>query len=382
MLGNNREGLVRMPSELSGERVPSASDSSSKTSRLDEEHLEHETPFRKIFEEGPIPIVLIGCDSLIKKANQAFCRMLGYEEAELLTLDYGKVTHPDDLPACRELVGRLRAGHIANFRTEKRYLSAQGEVIWADVFATFIRDSAGLPLYGLAMIVDITAHKHAEEKLRALTGRLLSLQDENRRKIARELHDSTGQDLAAVRLNLSRLSRATLPAELEPILPETLNLVDRMIAEIRTLSHLLHPPLLDELGLTSAVETYIDGFSMRSGIDVRFVSTSEMIRLAPELETTIFRIVQEALSNVHRHSGATECRVCLGLEDDRILLEIRDYGKGLPAETAAALKKRGAVPGVGLAGMQERARQLGGELSVESGSDGCAIKAAFPVLRR
>jgi len=333
--------------------------------------------FRKIFDEGPVPMAISGPDLQILKMNQAFCRLLGYEEEELKKHSFFDFTHPDDIPTCRDLSEQNFAGLTPNYTMEKRYFTSDGRIVWVNVFNTVVRDSAGTPLYNLGMAVDISEHKRAEQALHELSARLMQLQDESRRSIARELHDSTGQNLAALKLNLSRLARVQLPPGLAEIVPDSLALAEKVLSEVRTLAYLLHPPLLDELGLACALHAYVQGFSERSGISVHSEIQQNLGRLAPELETTIFRIIQEGLTNVHRHSGAHQCWVSLLKAPAAVTLEVRDDGVGLRPQSLQLLKTGAGLLGVGLSGMQERVRQLGGALEIESDGSGCTIRATF-----
>jgi signal transduction histidine kinase len=212
----------------------------------------------------------------------------------------------------------------------------------------------------------------ANQSLGELTARLLKLQDEERRRIARELHDSTGQELAFLSMNLHKLER-----DIEKISPEAAKeiaenyaVVQQIVSEVRTISHLLHPPLLDEIGLGFALQGYIDGFSERSNIKVHAEIPSELDRLGPELETAVFRVVQECLTNIHRHSGSPTASVHLDRSSTGINLEIKDEGKGIRSEKQ---------PGVGLRGMTERVGQFGGTLEIISNETGTLVRAFFPV---
>jgi len=338
---------------------------------------ESEERFRKIFEEGPVAMVLIGMDQRVRKANQSFCSLLGHTESALKKLTVAQIVHPDDFPECSDRLRDLFAGKIPNYRVEKRFVTSKGDVVWVDLFGTVVRDHAGQPLYGLAMAVDNTERKNAEQALQELSGQLMRLQEEERRRIARELHDSTGQNLAALKLNLARLGNGR-SLDSRAILADSQALTETALNEIRTLSYLLHPPLLEELGLASAVRTYADGLSDRSGILVHFDADPDLGRLAPEVETTFFRIIQESLTNVHRHSGATECWVTIRKAADGVLLEIRDDGSGLPSGTLERVEKGVATFGVGVEGMRARARQLGGQLKIESSPNGCTVRAVLP----
>ncbi|HUI77407.1 MAG TPA: PAS domain S-box protein [Bryobacteraceae bacterium] len=339
---------------------------------------ESEERFRKVFQDGPIGMIILGCDYRVHAVNQAFCGMLGMEEHRLTGMTTPLFVHPEDRQACIELLRELFAGKIPSYKDQRRYINAREEIIWVDVFGTLVRDPCGKPLYVLAIAVDITEQKRAEEALHELSARLMRLQEEERRRIARELHDSTGQNLAALKLNLSRLDRAQLAPDLGGLVTDSLLLADRMLVEIRTLSYLLHPPLLEELGLASAIQAYVEGFRERSGIAVYLDIGENLGRHAPELETTIFRVIQEGLTNVYRHSGGTQCWITLRLEDLRLRLELRDDGAGLRSEVREDAERGTPVLGVGLSGMRERVRQLQGRLEIESNGSGCVVRSVFP----
>jgi PAS domain S-box-containing protein len=339
---------------------------------------ENEERFRAAFQDSPIAMSLLGCDFRVKAVNHAFCKLVGREDHEILQLTSSGFIHPDDLPKSSELVEQLFSGAIPNYKLQKRYVNATGEIIWVDYFAALVRDS-GNTRSVLGIAIDITEQKRAEEALHELSARLMCLQEEERRRIGRELHDSTGQNLAALKLNLSRLARAQLSPDLGSLVADSLQLADRMLVEIRTLSHLLHPPLLEELGLASAIRTYVEGFRTRSGIAVHLEIPQDLGRYQPELETAIFRIIQEGLTNTYRHSGGKQCWITVQREDHHLRLELRDDGAGLPLQIRDGLKQGTPALGVGLAGMRERARQLQGWLEIESTGSGCAVRSVFPV---
>lgn len=240
------------------------------------------------------------------------------------------------------------------------------------------RDSALQQAHDLleGRVKDRTADlKAAEQRLRMLSTRLLQLQDEERRNIARELHDSTGQVLAALGMNLAAIhleSRKMSPAA-EAAVSESIEFVQTTLKELRTISYLLHPPLLDEAGLQSALRWFVQGFSERSKIRVDLDISPNIGRPSRELETAIFRIVQEALTNIHRHSGSPTASISLTRDMRSIKVEIRDQGKGIDLHAS-----RPASLGIGIQGMQERARQLGGRLDIESSPTGTTIIAILP----
>ncbi len=218
----------------------------------------------------------------------------------------------------------------------------------------------------------------ANRGLRELTSRLMQIQDAERRRIARELHDSVGQMLAALSMNLTSVENdlERLSQTAKTILDSSA-LVQEMNNEVRTISHLLYPPLLDEAGLASALRWYVEGFTQRSKIEVELKIADDIGRFSPDLETAVFRTVQECLTNVHRHSGSPMARVELMQSDHELRLRVEDHGKGISPEKLD--EGSHGMPGVGLRGMQERARQLGGSLEVRSNSDGTVVLARFPV---
>jgi signal transduction histidine kinase len=219
----------------------------------------------------------------------------------------------------------------------------------------------------------------AEAGLRHLSARLMQLQDEERRRISRELHDSSGQALAALSMSLSMIERETdkLSERAVRNLTDANRLVLELSQEVRTMSHVLHPPLLDEAGLESALRWFVEGFAQRSGINVDLDLSPELGRLSREMEISIFRVVQESLSNVHRHSGSKTAQVRVGRDAQKVTLEIRDQGRGLPVNGNAE-RSEPAVPGVGIQGMRERVRQLGGHFDIQSTEGSTIVRVEIP----
>jgi len=215
---------------------------------------------------------------------------------------------------------------------------------------------------------------------RALSARILDLQDTERRRIARELHDSVGQYLVGLKINLEQLlsARANLPAAHEKLLTDTLDLADRSMVEVRTISHLLHPPLLDEVGLESATRWYTDGFAKRSALKVSLHLDPIINRLPKEVELALFRVLQESLTNVHRHAGAKSIEVVLTCSAGHVALCVIDDGAGISSEVLTRFLS-GRASGVGLAGMRERLAELDGTLEVERRPHGTAVRATIPV---
>ncbi len=219
------------------------------------------------------------------------------------------------------------------------------------------------------------------EHLRTLSQKLMQTQDEERRRIARELHDSAGQILAALGMNLvtfAKHAKQSAP-QLVTIADEGQQLVQQLDQEIRTMSYLLHPPLLDESGLPQALRWYIRGLKERSGIDIALSIPEDFGRLFREMELVMFRVVQECLNNVHRHSGSTKATIRIAREGDHVFLEVQDEGKGMSTEKLSEIQSQGS--GVGIRGMRERVRQLKGHLDIVSNSRGTKVSVTFPAAQ-
>ncbi len=223
---------------------------------------------------------------------------------------------------------------------------------------------------------ELSAREQAESSLRTLSVRLLELQDQERRKFSRELHDSLGQYLVGTKMNLGMLSRS-LP-ENNQLIAECMKLLDQAMTETRTISHLLHPPLLDETGFASAARWYVEGFAKRSGIQTSLDMPEDLGRLSPSLELALFRVLQESLTNVHRHSKSRKADVSVKLSEDEVVLRIRDYGQGIPPDVLNRFRSKRAHGGVGLAGMRERIHELGGRLDMDSDGNGTQVVASMP----
>jgi signal transduction histidine kinase len=226
---------------------------------------------------------------------------------------------------------------------------------------------------------EVSVHRRTEAKLRELSLSVLRIQDEERRRVARDLHDTVGQTLTALKITLSTLENAVARyPQAADFFPELNGLADQALREIRTTSYLLHPPLLDEAGFAAAASWYVDGFNKRSPIQVR-LELPESIRLPGSVEIVLFRVLQESLTNITKHAGSATVDVLLQLEQNVIFLSVRDYGKGISDERLAKMNGSGSDVGVGIAGMRERLKELGGRLEIESNSTGTLLKASIPL---
>jgi len=216
--------------------------------------------------------------------------------------------------------------------------------------------------------------------LQNLSQRLLKVQDDERRRVARDLHDTTGQTLTALKMSVAALEEKLKHNQCtSDVLSEIAALADQALQEIRTTSYLLHPPLLDEAGFSSAAQWYVDGFGKRSGIKVRLDLAPKRERLHITIETALFRVLQESLTNVHRHSGSLEVSIRFHYQAESVVLEIRDRGRGIPTELLNRLRDARAETGVGLAGMRERLNELNGKLEIESDAHGTRLRAIVPI---
>jgi signal transduction histidine kinase len=239
---------------------------------------------------------------------------------------------------------------------------------------------AVIAITGLMLAAVINERSQAEYALRSLSGKLLHLQDEERRKLARELHDSTGQGLVALQMNLAAIRQqgSLTDARTSQILLESGKQLEDLVQEIRTLSYLLHPPLLDEAGLESALRWYVDGLAQRAGMEINFHLEPKLGRLSQDLETAIFRIVQECLTNVQRHSGSSNASIHVAQEKDQILITVRDEGKGMPSESLVDASGTQCRVGVGIRGMRERVWELGGYFRIRPAFPGTIVEVTLP----
>ena len=228
----------------------------------------------------------------------------------------------------------------------------------------------------------IQERKRAEGSLQELSGRLLHLRDEEQRRIARELHDSTVQHMGALAIDIEKVQQLLPdgdPAKVRKLLANSGELIERATTELRTMSYLLHPPILDDLGLEGVLPWYAVGFSNRSGIRVDVKLQPNLGRFPHELELALFRIVQEGLTNIHRHSGSSTAEISVFCNAHRVTLQISDHGKGIPTGVLERSPDSVVAVGVGIAGMRERVRQLGGQLQIESSESGTLLRVELPI---
>jgi PAS domain S-box-containing protein len=341
-------------------------------------------------------------------ASPSFLQLIGLTQEQCSEYGWAHAMDPEEAAATKVAWHQcVREG--TSWERESQFRTTDGR--WHHILSRGvpIRGSQGKILYWAGIHLDIQHRKEAERqlqqsvqtlescvsdrtvelenattKLRELTGRLLQTQDEERRRIARELHDGVGQLVVAMSMNLGKIvsEKEALSAQAQQTLEQNQALVEQASREIRTMSHLLHPPLLDEVGLDSAVRWYIDGFSERSKITVETKLASGFEEDLPrDLALSVFRIVQESLTNIHRHSESPTALVQIDRSPREITLVVEDQGKGIPAEIESNISS-GQLTGVGLRGMRERVRQFGGQLDVRSNGNGTRVVAVLPIPKR
>jgi PAS domain S-box-containing protein len=355
-----------------------------------------ERKYRGLFENAAEGICQTTPDGRFLAANPAVARLLGWASPQELMAgvnDIGRQIYVD--AARRDEWKRVLEKHDALRGFEAELRRKDGSTIWVSMSTRTLRDEDGELVHYMTSLQDVTQRRKAEESLREVSGLLLRSQTEERRRIARELHDSTAQSLAALAINLGLVNRVAyvLDDVARRRLADSLELAQQCCREIRTLSYLLHPPALEEADLWSAVRWYAEGFASRSGIHVDLTMPDDPGRLPQEVETALFRIVQESLANIHRHSGSRRARIRIAREAGRVTMIVRDDGRGMerasrrrgvrPSPLAGTARlpmpERHAALGVGITGMRERVRQLGGHIEIDSTDSGTSVTVMLPI---
>src|ERR1700685_3545835 len=318
-----------------------------------------------------------GCTTLI---NRKGCATLGREECELLGCDWIETCLPDRIKGeIRTRFHNLLDGDLTYL--ESPILTSGGAERMIGWRNSLLRDGEGRVIGTLSSGEDITERKPVELALRHLSRRLLHAQDEERRKVATELHDGIGTYVSGLSLALGRM-RTFLEEgnpEHQKVVAECRNLIQAAAAEIRSISYLLHPPTMEEMGLRPTLEWLVRGFSSRRGITISLQLATDIGRVKAETELTIFRVTQEALDNVYRHSGSSTAAVRLFRASATVVLEVTDQGRGMVPPPVGSV----AEFTVGISGMRERVEGLGGKFSIESASgEGCTVRAALPLTSR
>jgi two-component system, NarL family, sensor kinase len=343
-----------------------------------------EHPYRLLVETIDEGAATLSNDGTILYSNRSFAAIFDAQLERFIGTSIENFVSGEYLDALRALIQSAGTG-TGSARGEIRLRDRDGRARTVRLTLTrstqFGMDTLCAVATELTELVETNeALRVTESSLRQLSGRLLQLQDEERRRIARDLHDTTGQKIAALSMSLDRVARLldTRKPERQEALNEGRDIVRMIGEEIRTLSYLLHPPLLDESGLGSAIRWYAEGFQKRSGIQLTVNISPDLGRLSTEVEMALFRVVQESLTNVHRYSGSPDAEITVVGTPDAVNLEVVDHGKGIEAGTARVKVEGIAALGVGIPGMRERLRQLGGQLEVDFGRDGTRVSASVP----
>ena len=322
-------------------------------------------------------IMSIDLEGIVTSWNAGAERIFGYAASEAIGLPVTIIVPIELRGEEQEIIRRIRQREYVE-HWETIGCKKNGSCIDISLTLSPIKNSQG-QIIGISKIVrDVSERKLVDDALKEseLAGRLLELQDEERKRLARELHDGVGQLLAAIAMNFSELEKEKLSAAAARCVQDNSSLVQQVLSDIRTLSHLLHPPLLDEVGLHSALKGYIDLFTERSKIVTRLEVPSTSERLPQSYELCLFRIAQESLTNVQRHSGSSTALVRLSRSRRDVKLEVIDKGHGMVSPTT---RPADPTSGLGLRGMRERLRLLGGKLEIRSTSDGTVVTASLPL---
>ena len=378
--------------------------------RMERALKEGEARLRAAFSQTYSFLVLLSSEGTIIEANRAAFEAAGLKREEAIGLKFWELWWsrlPDEAATLKESVTRAARGELV--QEECYYCLADGTLRFAHRTLSPVLDDAGNLVMIVATGLDITEQMELREKLEArvklrtqeleeknavlleqaetvreLSGRLLRAQDEERRRIARDLHDSSGQILVAVQMNLTPIEEEArkMNADFAKGIQQSLDLVEQLSKELRAVSYLLHPPLLDEAGLPSALRWFVEGFAERSKINVQLELPTDLGRLPSDMEMTMFRIIQECLTNIHRHSGSKEANIRVARSADEVCLQIQDKGRGMPVSNNGGSSSKLVGAGVGIQGMRERVKQLGGQLEIQSNENGTAVTASFPLVAR
>jgi PAS domain S-box-containing protein len=344
-----------------------------------------EHPYRLLVETIEEGAATLSDDGIVLYSNKSFAAFFGVPLEKFIGAPLYNFVTGNDAEFLKTLILGAR---LAITRGEIRLLRRHGRPRTIRLTLSPNRELGLEAICAVATelteIVDANeALRVTETSLRQLSARLLQLQDEERRRIARDLHDVTGQKIAVLSMSLDRLARLTeqRKPEAKDSIKESREIVSQIGEEIRTLSYILHPPLLDECGLASAVHWYAEGFEKRSGIKLEVRIDADLPRLPADAETTLFRVVQESLTNVHRYSGSSSAEIRISENSNEVRLEVIDCGHGIKTGTARAGLDGPAPLGVGIPGMRERLHQLGGGLSVDFGTSGTRVVATLPIKK-
>jgi len=375
--------------------------------------IEATAKFRAVFDQSAVFAGIMTTDGIVIEANRMCLEACGYSAEEVLGRLFWETAwwrkNKDVQEKIRNATEQVSVGN--GFQAVLPYHWADGSEHIVDFSLHPILDANGKVIFLHSTGTDITERRRDEDRfrnlteslesevglrtkeledrnsdvvrqselLRTLSQRLMEIQDEERRRIARELHDSAGQLLAGLSMSVGMIAREaeSVSPQIAKEAEESRKLIQEIIEDIRTMSYLLHPPLLDESGLWAALRWYVRGLKSRGSLDISMDFPEEFARLPRELELVVFRLVQECLTNIYRHSGSKTAAICISRERGNVVLEVQDAGKGISAEMLSEIEAKGA--GVGIQGMRERIRQFGGKMNIESGNFGTRVVVTLPI---
>lgn len=332
--------------------------------------------FRYLFEEASLGIAVEDLDGKLLRANPALCSMLGFKEEELCGRSCCEFAHQEDSQDDWALFQKLRAGVIERYSIEKRYLRKDGTRIWGSLSVSLLKASDGGAPLVFAFVEDITERKRAEEALSHVSGKLIAAQENERTRIARELHDDISQRLSLLAVQIQQVEDAPpgSPVEVSSRMQKLRKEVSEILTDVQSLSHQLHSSKLEYLGVVAAMRAFCKEFGIQQRVEIEFRSQDLPSPPSPEVSLSLFRVLQEALHNAVKHSGVRRFAVELREQAGEIHLAVNDLGAGF--DVRAAKESRG----LGLTSMQERLRLVNGELSVESQpKGGTTIHARVPL---
>ena len=336
--------------------------------------------FRAIFDYGDIGVSLISKDGQFFECNQKFCEMLGYDDSELKSMTITDITHPADISEELMMHKRLWSGKLNTYQREKRFIHKNGKVLWVISTAVAVFDGSGKIKYHMGLVQDITQRKEHEETIRELYNRLISTQEIERKKIAHKLHDDLGQTLTVMKIGLDQLKSQWPPSSREVLerINGLIELTRKTTETIRTLSYHLRPPVLDDLGLIAAIKSLISEIEKQKDITIEFNAFGFKERLDAEIELTLFRIIEEGLTNIIKHSKASAAKVCLIQSFPKVVGIIEDNGKGFDKEKI--LGNSVSRKGLGLITIKERIRFFKGSFEINPvPKGGTSIKIEIPL---
>jgi PAS domain S-box-containing protein len=341
-----------------------------------------DTTFRLLVDQiTDYAIFLLTPNGEVATWNPGAKHINGYEADEIIGKNFRNFYSAKDQNAGKPEYELRVAAASGSFEDEGWRVRKDGSRFWASIVITAIRDAQGQLLGYGEVVRDLTERKLGEEQLRELSGRLLKTQDAERSRIGRELHDTVGQYLVAVKMALDGLDMQEHfdDSQTHKQITRCTSTIDSAMQEVRTISYLLYPPMLEEGGLASAIRWHLEGFGKRSGIETRCEIAKGLARLPKDVELALFRVLQESLTNVHRHSQSKVAIIRLAIDGDEACLEIKDEGKGMSSESLARNNESFGTLGVGIRGMHERVRQLSGKLEISSTSEGTTVRACIPI---